>query len=231
MTLWMALVLTGMAVTPVSGDLTATFAAPAGSKTTMKIEVAQNGNARMDLGPLTFIKRDGRMYMVTNVDAHPMVVDLAAMQAEMRESYAKSGADLCAGFAAIDQKTQLIQQGSMVVRGRTGDAWFKRMADGQVAEKPDMVVSHDPALAPIGAFVAEEYRASMSMMPDCPSMKAFTAPTEAALDAGTPILMSGMELAEVREDPIDPKRFDLPAPPVAPGVLRGNGEAKPAAPN
>jgi hypothetical protein len=223
MKLSIALALAATAAAPVRSDMTATFAVAGGTSPSVKVEIAQNGNARVDMGPVTFIRRAGHYYMVMPRESQPIVVDFAEMSAEMRGQYPKARADVCAGFEATSANVKIVRQGIATVRGRTGDAWFKQRADGPIPPKPEMVMSHDPALAPLGSLFAEGYRATTSVLPDCPSLKDMAAAVEGALDTGTPILFNQMELADVREGAIDPKRFELPAAPMSVEEMRKRG--------
>jgi hypothetical protein len=163
------------------------------------------------------------MYLVIAKRSPPMVLDMAAVQAEVRRSGANPGNDVCSAFEAAASNAKLVRQGTLTVRGREGDAWFKLGPDGRALDKPEVVVSHDPALAPLGAFLAEEYRVTTGMMPNCPALQAMVAPVGAALGSGTAIVFSGMELIDLGEGAVDPKRFELPAPPMSPEDMRKNG--------
>lgn len=220
---WTLFALAAAPAAPAQADLTATFVPPGGTTTIAKVEVSQDGNARMDFGKISFFKRGARMYLVIARGSRPIVIDMAALQTELRASNAKSRKDVCGPFEVTAAKADLVHQGNVTIHGRTGDAWFKRGADGLELARPDMVVSHDPALAPLGAFLAEQYRVSNGLLPDCPALNAVVGRVEAALSGGTAILLNGMELADVREGAVDPKRFELPAPPMSVGAMRSKG--------
>jgi hypothetical protein len=222
MKLWIALALAGAVATPAAADVTATFASTSGAAAATA-EIAQNGDGRMNLGPMSFFKRGDRFFVVITKNGRPIVIDLASVAAEMRQSTPKTGTDMCGAFQSMSGNVKMVQIGTATVRGRTGDAWFKQGGDGRLPDKPELVISHDPALAPLGAFLAAQYRASTSMMPDCPALKAITAPVQAALDGGTAIMLNGLELSEVRQGPVAAKRFELPAPPMSVDEMRKNG--------
>lgn len=222
MTPWISFAAVAVAATPSLTDLTATYTAASGNGS-IKVEVARNGDSRVEIGTaaLTFLHRDGHTYMwVARSGEPPKVIDVADLKATVRDSYAKSGTDLCTPFAQTTLGAKLVQEGTATVQGRTGDAWFRQMAAGESPARPELVISHDPDLAPIGVALAEEYRASTGMMPDCPFFRAMTEPMEAVLASGTPVALSGIELTAVDAGPIDPKRFELPAPPVSVEELR-----------
>ena len=218
--LWTMLALAAAAPAPT--DLTATYASPgAGPNTSMKVEVATNGNMRFEAsGGITFIRREGHTYLVTGKGPAALVADVADFETIARESLAKSGPGFCASIPSPGPLASLVQEGIATVQGRTGEAWYRRTRDGKLAAKPEAVISHDPALAPIGVAVAEEYRADKRLMPDCPALHALVAPMEAVLASGVALAWEGMELTAVHAGPIDAKRFELPAAPKSLARLR-----------
>jgi hypothetical protein len=216
---WIALAL--VAAAPGPSDVSATYRVP-GIETQLgaRVDVARDGKSRVDLGPLSFISRDGHVYFVLQSPEKTLVADVADVQAVTREAYAQGGGNVCAGFAQLKTDVTMVQRGTASVGVRSGDAWFKQAAGGGRADKPEVIISHDPALAPIGRALAEQYRFSMSLLPDCPYFKTLNAPMQTALDTGAPLAFSGMELTELREGAVDAQRFELPAPPVPLDALR-----------
>lgn len=213
---------TMVATAPADAAMTAVYANPGAKSEGMRVEIADDGKLRVDLGEgiFTLIRREGRTYVVIGHGDDRLVADIEELRAASQESRAKTGAAMCASFAKLSSEMKLVQRGSAVVQGRTGDMWFRQNSDGTSPAKPDLVISHDPALAPLGAAIAEEYRASTSMLPDCPAFNEAMAPMRAALTTGAPIAMQGMELVSLDAAAIDPHRFDLPAPPRTAEELR-----------
>jgi hypothetical protein len=192
----------------------------------MKVEIGDDGRQRVDFGQgmATQIRRDGRTYIVLGKGADQLVADIEDLRAVARESLAKTGGAMCESFGKLPAEMKLVQRGSAVVGGRSGDAWFRQHADGTLSAKPDLVISHDAALAPLAAAVAEEFGASTRMLPDCPAFTEAMAPTLAALATGAPLALQGMELLSVETGAVDPHRFDLPAPPRSVEALRKGGK-------
>lgn len=195
-------------------DLTAFYAVKGGDpQAALKVEVSRSGNFRVDLpGDSSIVRRDGHTYMITETDSSPVVTDVADIRLAASEETAKRGAALCRSLARKAAEATMVRAGTATVAGRTGDAWFKGNPAATPGATPALVVSHDPALAPLGPALLEHYRATVSMLPDCPEVQAMLAPMAAAIATGTPIAMGIMELTEVREGPIDPSRFNLPGP-------------------
>ena len=233
MKLWVIPALAALAAAPAQAALTATYSAP-GRPPAMKVEVADDGKFRVEMagGLLAFIHRDGHTYLVTGGggEAKPMVADLADLRASIRESDQGQASKMCETFASTAGKTKLVRHGTAIVAGRTGDAWFKAEADGTLPPRPELVISRDPALAPLATAFLEEYRASTSMMPDCPVLADMKAEMAAALATGAPLAFGSTELAGIDTRPIDAKRFDLPTAPATAAELRAMTSGKGSGP-
>lgn len=214
---WILLLLAAaQAPAPAPANVAAVYRVPgAPALMAIRVEVSSNGNRRVEFGEqmMTFIKRDGHLYMVTIDGGRTTVADVEDLKAVAQESLRKSPPGLCKSVEHVPAEFDLVQAGTATVGARTGDAWVSRAAAGKSGAKAQLVISHDSALAPIGAALLEEFRATTGFLPDCPAFRAMFATTEAALTSGTPLLMNKMELTDVREGPVDPKRFELPAPP------------------
>lgn len=79
---------------------------------------------------------------------------------------------------------------------------------------PVVVISDDPNLALLGKAMSKQFGTSLTLMrgllgnvPDV-----FTE-MDALLQTGAPLSYAGMDLVSVNHAPIDPERFELPAPP------------------
>jgi hypothetical protein len=220
---WLLLALAAaVAATPARAGMTAVYAS-AGTKTAaMRVEIADDGRLRMEFGDGTFslIRRDGRIYVVLGEGADRLVADIEDLRTVTRESGAKRDSATCEAFRPLAAEMKLVQRGSATIGGRSGDAWFRQNSNGTTPTKPDLVISHDPALAPLGTALAEGFGASISMLPQCPAFTEAMAPMQNALATGTPIAMQGLELLSLDTGPIDPHRFDLPAPPRTRAELR-----------
>ena len=196
-------------------DLTATYAAPNG-QSSMKIEVASNGNLRSQRipGTRTVILRDGQSYLIDVSHGRPTVArtdDLAAVTAEIMAK---------AQPAVWEQMTHaphriLVMKGSMTINGRTGDAYYAQAPDGTLSGTPFVVISHDPALAPLGQAMAVQFELGEKMSPSGRNKSVL-----AALQQGTALILNGLELQSVSDAPVDPSAFELPAAAQTPDELR-----------
>jgi len=221
------LALAAAAASPARADMIAVYASPGGKGEAMRVEIADGGRYRIaygDEGLFLLIRREGHTYFVLGGGDDRIIADVDDLRTATRESMTKNGAPMCEAFRKLPAEMKLVQRGTSVVAGRSGDAWFRLNSDGTTPAKPDLVISHDPALAPLGAAIAEEYRASSGMMPDCPAFNDAMAPVLAALATGTPIAMPGLELDSVQTAAIDPHRFELPGPPRTAEELRKAGK-------
>jgi len=213
---WLLLALTAaVAATPARAGMTAVYASPGTKTAAIRVEIADDGRQRMEFGDGMFslIRRDGHTYVVLGPSADLLVADIEDLRAVTRESAAKRDAAACAAFRPLAAEMKLVQRGTATIGGRSGDAWFRQNSNGTTPTTPDLVISHDPALAPLGAAVAEGFRASIGMLPECPAFTEAMAPMQGALATGTPIAMQGVELLSLDSGAIDPDRFDLPATP------------------
>jgi hypothetical protein len=212
MRIWAFLALAAAASGPAQADLTATYAtAGPGLNLRMKIEIAANGDLRTDvsLPGVYMIRREGHSYFIVPDPAGPVVEGTADLGAVMQEQLAKADPHFCdrLGRAAT---MKLVSRGMTTIAGRTGEAF----AVDRPNSRPQLVLSHDPALAPLGAAMAAQFRESSSLMGPCGSAVPMFAQMQALLDSGAPLQFAGLQLDTVETGPIDPARFVLPAAPL-----------------
>jgi hypothetical protein len=210
------------AAPPVTGDLTATYAAPKGaSHPTMTLEAAASGDVRADVGGpgLYMLRHLGRHYLVFTHGAKPIVVDAEKLGEAVSVARAKDD-PACAGIDKAEPRLAMVHKGSAQIGDHIEDAWFSRGTDGVLSARPDMVISHDRALAPIATAMAEQFRTTVLMVPGCPRFRESLASILAVLEQGAPLRYAELELVAVAEGRIDPKRFELPAPPLSPREMR-----------
>lgn len=190
-----------------SADLRARYAAPDG-RTSMTIGVATNGNLRSERTPGAgvVVVRDGQSFFVENDNGRPIVTKAEDLATATHEAIAKLAPDVRAQLASAPQRV-LVMKGTLTVQGRTGDAYYSRAPDGTVSDTPFLVISHDPALAPLGQAMAVQFEIGGHLSP--------TGVNKSVLDAmqtGTPVLLNGLELGTISDQAVDPTEFTLPAP-------------------
>jgi len=220
MRIWFLVALAAAGAAPASGDLTVTYVpVDAGFDMKMKVEVAANGDLRADMSVpgLYMVKHDGHIYFVMPGAAGPIVADIADMGAVMQEEMNKSAPNFCADLSREPSSYRLVSRGTVTIAGRTGEAYGP---EGREGSRPDVVISRDPALAPLGAAMAAQFRASMAMMGGCASTIPMFVQMQALLDSGAPLEFGPVRLETVQAGPVDPTRFALPAPPATRDQVR-----------
>lgn len=108
----------------------------------------------------------------------------------------------------INDNPDVAQLGKITTRQVTESEVERAMAAAVV------VISDDPRLAQLGKAMSKQFGTSLMLMTGvigtAPDM--FT-DMHKLLQSGAPLSFAGMELESVNRAPIDPKRFELPAPP------------------
>lgn len=223
-----------------TADTTAVYSAKSKSfPLTMTVEIADNGNVRyqMSTGRTYGLVLGGVDYIVELGAKGPVVDradDLMTAQKEAMAAFMPSlqHHDTSAG-------PQLVAMGKTTIHGRTGQAYGYRKGTtatsaisinpdpGKITTKeatkseiesvtatPVVVVSDDPQLAALGKVMANQLSKSIAMLSGMiGGTPEIADEMQAILKTGAPISFAGMELQSVNHAPIDPKRFELPAPP------------------
>lgn len=211
MRIWPFLALAAAGAAPAHAQLTATYVSKhGGTEMNVKMEIAANGDIRADMNVpgLYLLKREGRTYFIMPDAAGPVVADVADMGAVIQEQMNKADANLCAGLARTPPSPRLVSRGMVTVAGRTGEAYAQEGRSGSAA---DVVISRDPALAPLGAAMAAQFRTSLALLGECASTVPLFVQMQALLDSGAPLEFGPIRLDTVQAGPIDPARFVLPA--------------------
>lgn len=211
--MWPFLALAAFAGAPARADITAIYLNDESeSGFEMKVEVASNGDLRTDSdgSGRYLIRRGGRIYFVEQGPQGPVVEDFADVVAVIQEELGKMGPNVCDRLQFGGPKSRLISRGRVTIAGRSGEAYAPEGRKGAPAQ---VVISRDPALAPLGAAMAAHFRMSMALMGRCGSKVPMVAQTEALLDSGAPLKLGPVRLGPVETRAIDPARFVLPAEP------------------
>jgi hypothetical protein len=219
MRIWAIAALVAAGPAAAQTDLTATYRATGGMEMVMRVEVAANGDLRGDMsGPgLYMIKKAGRTYFVMPGPQGPLVEDFEDLAAVMQEEIAKTQPHLCDEISKIDNPMQLKPAGTVTIAGYRGEAYSMSTRPDS---RPDLVISRDPALAPLRAAMAAQFRLSGTAMGACsPNVRMFRQMQD-LLESGAPLALGPMRLEKVETGPIDPARFVLPAPPATREQIR-----------
>jgi hypothetical protein len=199
--------------TPAFADITANYVG-ATSADTMKIEIASNGDVRGDISNQNsyFITRDGHGYVVEASANGPVVMrveDIVAVMAEQTKKLPEMPADVDKIMPAF----ALVKGEQVTIRGRQGIAYY--MGSRSSTDRPTLVISGDPALAPLQIALDRQYDMSIEMMGHLLGTANPFSSMEDVLKTGAPLVFIGMELDTINDDPIPAARFALPAAPVS----------------
>jgi hypothetical protein len=183
-----------------NADITATYSTPDGSRT-LKIEVASNGNLRSETSPGTRVifVRAGTCFVVDR-NFTPAMAKFAPAALERAKH--------------VPHRV-FVLKGTATVQGRSGDSYYEQAPDGTLSPTPWVVISHDPAIAPLGKAMASQFEQGERLSPSPPNQA-----TRDILRSGTPVFINGMELRSLSDAAIDPSEFELPSPPETPDALR-----------
>ena len=207
------------AAAPAQADITAVYVADGpGMALEMKIEVAEGGNLRgdMNIPGVYLIRRDGRNYFIAATPTGPLVQDVEDVGAVMQEELSRMSPSPCDRIPEAKTSARLVPLGLATIAGRTGEAY----GNPDRRQRPEVVISRDPALALLGAAMAAQFRASTTVMGQCLARVPMFAEMQALLDSGAPLQFGPMHLETVETGPIDPARFVLPAAPATREEIR-----------
>lgn len=190
---------------PAHADITAEYYVWGVIGPTMKIQVADNGNARVEMGRhLVAIRRDGVMYLVRGDERGLFVLP----EDEFRRIEAQLERERGPLFPEMaSQDARIVEAGEEIVGGRRGIVLLIEEADGRVSERDTaFVVSPDPDLRPVGEVVAGIFGRSGGTA-------AMPGPLADIHARGTLIRMWFMlRLERTSNEPIPPAAFELPGP-------------------
>lgn len=218
--LLLLLVLAGLS-TPARADMTATYVHPR-LHGTIIIHVADNGDAR-----LQFWNQPWRLQIVGGeaygVYPQPGGSARVIRFADMERLIAERRPTMPIPHD-LDQSS-LVRQGEATVAGYRGIAYFlSSPALGGLSPYPTLVVSNDPALAPLGIPLVTQMDFSIVVygLTGTQVPPVFVSVRD-MIGHGAPISFMGFELQPIDRNPIDPALLRLPAPPVTMDELRRGG--------
>jgi hypothetical protein len=192
----------------------------------MTIEIASNGDLRVDAGMpgSYFITRDGHGYFIADNPSGPIVMRVEDMATVVADEITKSDPHFRDSVATVPgTEAELVEKGTVVIGGRSGSAWYRKLKNGQLSSRPEAVLSHDPVLAPLGRAMAMQFDMSAAMMGKMIGEATETGPGGAmqkVLRTGAPLSFAGVELKTVSSASIPPQRFELPGEPATLDIVR-----------
>ncbi|RYE03281.1 MAG: hypothetical protein EOP61_05280 [Sphingomonadales bacterium] len=206
---------------PALADVTARYAA---GKDVVTVEVADSGNWRVDYpGSFSIIRRDGVDYIALLFGPAPKV---ARLDEVMAATGAGRGAEPPVPPMLRDMKLTVTANGEAVIAGRKALLWnLVPVVPSEAASPKDILevaVSADPELAPVGAVFRHVAEVLLPLFGPLLPESGFAERVRELLAKGTPLRAGKkFELQSLDSAIIDPKRFDLPAPPVSAAEFMG----------
>jgi hypothetical protein len=195
-------------------DLTAHYRHIDGSGT-VQVEVAGSGDARFQMSgePWRLIHRGGISYVIYALPGGPLVVRIDDLQ---RLALERGGEPPNLSIATM----RFVPRGEVTMGSYSGRAYHLDLPDGPTS-RPQIVVSRDPALAPIGPVWLRQIDFSIAMLRGrrAPVPESVLRIRE-VLATGSPIFFGGQQLQRIDQGEIPAERFRLPAEPLTLDQLR-----------
>jgi len=196
-------------------DITATYGMADGNTPFLTMEIAANGDIHGALmsGGITFVVHDRHAFTIQKMpDGKTVVSRVEDIATVMTEMIAKLAPEARAQVAQYAKLMTLVPNGTRTINGRTGDAYFMKLPGGTQSDQPWAVISHDPALAPLGTAMVGQFEMSMKLMGGVLPALAMQ-PMLDVLHKGAPLMIAGMPLLGISNSPIPASEFALPAEP------------------
>jgi hypothetical protein len=201
---------------PALADVTATYAGPS-PRWVLQVEISANGDTRFGQakGGQYFITRGGETFWIQIKPTGSVVMRTSDILRVVAD-YMKSS-QATAGGRNNRPVPVLVKRGRATINGRVGDAYYAEQQAGSAKAKPVVVMSDDPALAPLGPVFARQFILSQAMSGE--SSDAGKAMGD-LVGTGAPLVMPDAELLSVTFAKVDTSRFDLPATPLSLEAVR-----------
>ena len=195
------------------------------ARRTLIFEISDDGPFRAGLEDRYRLVRDEGVYEVAKVDGHTYVADIDDLAAALKETSSPllRAAANTVTFLAEKGPHEWVQMGTRKVNGRRGHQFrLAEPGDTDWSDELDdtvLVISPDPALAPLGRamlhYTADELYLKHHMLSGISKQNALRTLDEIA-DEGTVIASSegDIRLVSVDEAEIAPERLALPARPM-----------------
>jgi hypothetical protein len=218
--LMLFLIAVAVAASAARADVTAVYRQMDGGRT-VRIEVSRDGDARFAISDENWqlFHVNGVSFAAYELPKGPLVVSLSDLQQLASERGGPPPAQLPIATMSV------VERGETTIGAYTGTAYHLQTPVG-LADRPQIVISRDSALAGIGAAWVRQVNFSIAMLR---SRRAEVPATifriREILSTGTPLLYAGHSLESVTSEPIPSERFHLPAPPMNLYQLR-RGEAR-----
>jgi hypothetical protein len=188
------------ATTPAQGAIHAVYGGPLGA---VEIWLSDNGDfVGWNSEHQRVIGRGGEAFLVEDRLTGPIVLRVADLAAIVRARRTAKPAATAAGSGP-----QLERRGTRTVSGREGDAYFYPGQTREGDPKPAVVISRDPALAPLGRALTQLFEAeNLQMEVDNPFPSGF-------LDGEDPVKRLLATAAPLQYGNLSLETVDAAAPP------------------
>ncbi len=217
---WLALL-----ASPAAADVTALYEMADDSipfEMTMTLEVSGKGDVRLQMAnlPVYYLLLDGELYVVQRGLSGPHVIRMAdqmQLQAELGETMFRGEMP----EATDSPSWQFAPMGKEQIHGRSGIAYG--IVNEQNAEPVYalLVISNEPALAPIGDAMQSMNTAITGRFSGTFAMLArANADMQEIIGSGAPLRISNLILTDVSTETIPGDRFALPGEPLTVEQLR-----------
>lgn len=200
-----------LVATPAWAQLTAIYSDD-NAGTQIKIEVSPSGDIRVsgDGAEGGMMVLGGEVFLLNEGPNGPEVMrasDFATATAEQFARLPQPDDSLTMPAMTFEKR------GEVEINGRRGTAYYL-IIPGLDSSGPSLVISSDPALAPLGIAMSRQFEAAMGVLPvTANELYPFKAML-AILKTGAPLAYAGQSLVSVDDAPIPAERFVLPAQPL-----------------
>jgi hypothetical protein len=191
-------------------DVTAHYSV-GGGRGTITVKAAGKGDTRLDAGPQTFIRHDGKDYVVVTEGSDRFAATIPDFASAMGELIRESGG--VPPQQPNDPEFEAVQDGEETIAGLKGALWKVRPKPAAAgAPSIDLVINDDPAFAGVGKAIAMQARFGSSGIQQLTGrVPNIEKKLEEVLDKGM-VLRFGdaLKLDGVEKAPIAASEFSLP---------------------
>ncbi len=213
--------LAGMvAAAPAQADMSALYKIPSDFENPtnfrMTVEVNDTGDARIHITgrEIYLLVRDGSVHVVSRGIDGPYAERFADLDAALKARGEIAGIS----FQLFEDmgSNEITEVGERTIGEWKGQSYQVEGYSLRSGDGPDLVISPDEKLAPIGAAIRQSFGSRYGIartvsLAEVPlSIMLYGAEVAELFSTGTPTKLGLLELSTVSNDPIDPSRFELP---------------------
>jgi len=177
---------------------------------TITVQAAGNGDARVEAGQQTLIRKGGTEYLVLTDGKGKFAASMGDFVATVSELMKESG------FKPAGMPPQaeydLTKQATETVADVPGDVWKVSAKKGAPGETFEAVISSDPAYANVGKALAMQTKLGAAQAQQMQGGQGnLEKRVEEMLNKGMVLRFAdALKLDKIEKGPIDPKAFELP---------------------